>query len=187
MIGLSLLFLSSVSAGGFAEGTTNFVTNITNNVLFVSYSSGLEYWVWASIGTVLFIVEIFAPGFVAFWFGLSAIFVSILSLFLLKTLESQVIAWILLSALLVGSFFYWKSKNKKETKSEDPIFKYVGSRGEIIQEIRGKRIGRVRLDNPINGVFEWNAIGENEDTVIEIGERVIVVGIDGIKLVVRRI
>ena len=179
---LGLILISQVSV--LAETSTN----ITNNTIIpTSPSGGLEYWVWASIGTLLFVIEILAPGFIFFWFGLGAIFVSILSLFLLKTLESQIIGWILLSAIFVATFFYWKSKNKKEIKSEDPIFKYVGTKGDVIQEIRGKKIGKVRLDNPINGIFEWNAIGENDDTVIEIGERVVVVGIDGIKLIVRKL
>ncbi len=181
---IALIIILATQVLGLSES----LTNIPNtNTPIISPSGGLEYWIWASIGTLLFVIEILAPGFIFFWFGLGAIFVSILSLFLLKTLEAQVIAWLLLSALFTGSFFYWKSKNKKETKSEDPIFKYVGTKGDVIQEIRGQKIGKVRLDTPINGIFEWNAIGENDETVIEVGERVVVVGIDGIKLIVRKL
>ncbi|MGC8766202.1 MAG: NfeD family protein [Brevinematia bacterium] len=174
----------------------NIVTNITNNITnFLTNSmgttsgfSGFEYWVWASIGTFLFVLEIFIPGFIFFWFGLSAIFVSILSLFLLKSLELQLISWMVLSLVFVFSFFYYKNKKYKgKIESEDPIFKYVGIKGEIIQPIVGTKMGRVRLDKPINGIFEWNAISEKENEEINVGERVEVVAVDGIKLVVKKI
>ncbi len=146
---------------------------------------GLEYWIWASIGTLFLILEIVLPGFILFWFGVSAIFVSVLTLFLLKTLEVQIIAWLVLSLVFVFTYFY--QKKGKVSKNEDPVFKYIGIKGEIIQPIVGSKMGKVKLDVPINGIFDWNAISEKKDESIEVGERVEVVGIDGIKLIVRKI
>lgn len=169
-----------------SNGVTNFVTNAVVNIS--TSFSGLEYWVWASIGTFLFVLEVFIPGFIFFWFGLSAMFVSVLSLFLIKSLELQLIVWMGLSVVFVFSFFYYKNqKYRGKVENEDPIFKYVGIKGEIVQPIVGMKMGRVRLDKPINGIFEWNAITQKEDGEIKVGERVEVIGIDGIKLIVRRI
>lgn len=168
---------------------TNVVTNSSlTNVIRSFGTPGLEYWIWASIGTLFFVLEIFLPGFIFFWFGLGAIFVSVLSIFLLKTLEIQVIVWLVLSVVFIFSYFYYKRKKYSQTsQSEDPIFKYVGMRGEVIQAIVGSKMGKVRLDTPINGITDWNAIAQDPSDSIQVGERVEVVGIDGIKLIVKKV
>lgn len=173
------------------DDKTSLITNVITNTnsLFQSIGTpGLEYWIWASVGTLFFILELFIPGFIFFWFGLSAIFVSVLTLIFLKTLELQVLAWLILSITFIFSYFYYKKrKYSDKTQSEDPIFKYVGMRGEVIQPIVGSKMGRVRLDTPINGIYEWNAISQNANETIEIGERVEVIGVEGIKLIVRKV
>ncbi len=168
------------------ESITN-VTNIVSKGILFNVNGGFEYWVWASFGTLLLVLEIFAPGFVFFWFGVGAIFTSILVLILLKTLEVQILAWLIISFSL--AFLYFQTKRKKEIKekSTDPVFRYIGYRGEVIQEIHGNKMGRVRLDLPINGILEWSAITTNPEEKIEIGSRVSVEGIDGIKLIVKKI
>lgn len=170
---------------------TNFITNFvsnTNTLLQSMGTPGLEYWIWASVGTLFFVLELFLPGFIFFWFGLSAIFVSVLTLLFLKTLELQVLAWLVLSIALIFSYFYYKRrKYSDKSQSEDPIFRYVGMRGEVIQPIVGTKMGRVRLDTPINGIYEWNAISQNLDETIEVGERVEVIGVEGIKLIVKKV
>lgn len=170
---------------------TNFITNFvsnTNTLLQSMGTPGLEYWIWASVGTLFFVLELFLPGFIFFWFGLSAIFVSVLTLLFLKTLELQVLAWLVLSIALIFSYFYYKRrKYSDKSHSEDPIFRYVGMRGEVIQPIVGTKMGRVRLDTPINGIYEWNAISQNLDETIEVGERVEVIGVEGIKLIVKKV
>ncbi|MCX8028960.1 MAG: NfeD family protein [Brevinematales bacterium] len=168
--------------------TTNIPTSTTNILIQTIGTPGLEYWIWASIGTLFFVLELFIPGFIFFWFGLSAIFVSVLTLFLIKTLELQIIVWLGLSITLIISYFYLKKKKYSDNKeSQDPIFNYVGIKGDVIQSIVGSKIGKVRLDVPINGISDWNAISQNPDETIEVGSRVEVVGIEGIKLIVRKI
>ncbi|MFN4245657.1 MAG: NfeD family protein [Brevinematia bacterium] len=180
---ISFKFLGNVFSLFAREVYTN--TNSVVNV--IGGTPGFEYWVWASIGTLFMILEIFLPGFILFWFGVSAIFVSFLSLFLLKTLELQVIAWMVLSLVLVFSYFYYKKNKVHDNLSEDPIFKYVGVKGEVIQPIVGGKMGKVKLDTPINGIYDWNAISKNQDETIEVGERVEVIGVDGIKLIVKKL
>lgn len=172
------------------EGTTNVLTNIisTNREVFQVFGTpGLEYWIWAGIGTLLLVLEIFLPGFIFFWFGFSAILVSVLTLLFLKTLEVQVIAWLILSITFMFSYFYYRKRMiTKKPQNQDPVFKYIGLKGEVIQPIVGSKMGRVRLDVPINGITDWNAISQNQDETIEVGERVEVIGVEGIKLIVRK-
>lgn len=168
---------------------TNQLTNTTLPLPIVGVGTpGLEYWIWASIGTLLFVLELFVPGAIFFWLGLSAMFVSVLTLLFLKTLEMQIIAWLGLSVIMIASYFAYRKKSASgKVQSRDPIFKYVGMKGDVIQTITQTKIGKVRLDMPINGILDWNAISEDPNITIEVGERVEVVGIDGIKLIVRKV
>ncbi|MEN2997468.1 MAG: NfeD family protein [Brevinematia bacterium] len=175
-----------------ANAVTNVVTNVgvTNNsgVFQVIGTPGLEYWIWASIGTLCFVLEIVVPGFIFFWLGLSAIFVSVLTLFLLKTLELQLLAWLVLSAVFVMGFLYYRKRMLlKKPQDRDPVFRYIGMKGEVIQPIVGGKMGKVRLDIPINGITDWNAISQNPNESIGVGERVEVVEVEGIKLIVRKV
>lgn len=172
-----------------ANQITNQLTNSIPPLPIVGIGTpGLEYWIWASIGTLLFILELFVPGAIFFWLGLSAMFVSVLTLLFLKTLEFQIIAWLGLSVVMIVSYFTYRKRSAYgKVQSQDPIFKYVGMKGDVIQTITQTKIGKVRLDMPINGILDWNAISEDPNVTIEVGERVEVVGIEGIKLVVRKV
>ncbi|MGV7929773.1 MAG: NfeD family protein [Spirochaetota bacterium] len=61
---------------------------------------------WLSIGLILAALEILAPGFVVFWFGIGGVFTALLvRLGILESAEAQWLFFFISSVSLVGLWF----------------------------------------------------------------------------------
>jgi inner membrane protein len=137
------------------------------------------HWFWLSLGLVLGVAEMLAPGFFLMWLGLAALIVGVLDYFVPITIAYQVALFAILSVLTVVIAKRYFVGNPE---SDDPKLNDRGARlaGEIVtvsEAISGGR-GRVRV-----GDSEWNARGPD----VAIGERVRVAGSDGAVLLVERL
>lgn len=135
------------------------------------------HWFWLSLGLLLGVAEMVAPGFFLMWLGLAALIVGILDYFLPITLAYQVAMFAILSVLTVFAGKKFLQKNPIET--EDNMLNDRGARmtGEIVTVVEPITNGHGRVKV---GDSEWNARGLDAD----MGVRVRVVGADGAVLLV---
>ncbi|WP_041082218.1 NfeD family protein [Thermotoga profunda] len=136
--------------------------------------------VWLIFGVIFVIGEILTPTFFLFWFGIGAFVASAVSI-AFGTLV-QVITFIVISGLLV---ILTRPLTKKLTKEQprkihiDEIIGKIGSVIETIDNEQGK--GLVKINGDI-----WRAYS-NDDSVIQEGERVKILKVEGAHVIVERL
>ncbi len=139
--------------------------------------------VWLSIGLILAALEILAPGFVVFWFGIGGVLTALfVRIGVLPSAEAQWLFFFISSVTLVG---LWFGVLKKRFRPDEP----AGSRDPTITGLRGRctrRItptvpGEVELYENFHGLRIWQA--ESPETIEE-GDEVTVNDAKGIKLIV---
>jgi membrane protein implicated in regulation of membrane protease activity len=139
----------------------------------------LGAWSWIILGVGLLCLEIAAPGAFFLWFGLSAIAVGALALFVAVPWQAQVLIFVLLATIVVvvGRRYFSRSQ------SPDMVSVGLNERGRrlvgtvvVLAEpiVDGK--GSVRIDDT-----KWRVIGPSLPT----GTRVRIVNAEGALLSVR--
>ena len=114
-------------------------------------------WLWLYLGAFLMLMELLAPGFVVFFFGLSAATVGLCRFALGDsfTLTWQLAAFSAFSILYLVVLRRWLKKlfagGRVETKT-DFDNEYVGRVGCVTEEIKPPLSGRVMI-----GDAEWTA------------------------------
>ena len=135
------------------------------------------HWFWLSLGLLLGVAEMVAPGFFLMWLGLAALIVGGLDYFLPITVAYQVAMFAILSVLTVFAGKKFLQKNPIET--EDAKLNDRGARltGEIVTVVEAitNGNGRVKVGDSV-----WSARGADA----AIGSRVRVAGADGAVLLV---
>lgn len=135
------------------------------------------HWFWLSLGLVLGVAEMVAPGFFLMWLGLAALIVGGLDYFLPITVAYQVAMFAILSVLTVFAGKKFLQDNPIET--EDAKLNDRGARltGEIVTVVEAitNGNGRVKVGDSV-----WSARGVDA----AIGSRVRVTGADGAVLLV---
>ena len=135
------------------------------------------HWFWLSLGLVLGVAEMVAPGFFLIWLGLAALIVGGLDYFLPITVAYQVAMFAILSVLTVFAGKKFLRENPIET--EDAKLNDRGARltGEIVTVVEAitNGNGRVKVGDSV-----WSARGVDA----AIGSRVRVTGADGAVLLV---
>jgi len=135
------------------------------------------HWFWLSLGLVLGVAEMVAPGFFLMWLGLAALIVGGLDYFLPITVAYQVAMFATLSVLTVFAGKKFLQDNPIET--EDAKLNDRGARltGEIVTVVEAitNGNGRVKVGDSV-----WSARGVDA----AIGARVRVTGADGAVLLV---
>ncbi|GAA5019791.1 NfeD family protein [Acinetobacter puyangensis] len=143
----------------------------------------IEPWHWFLLGIALIVLEIFAPSFTIFWFGLAAVMVSaLLWLFPMMPVPLQIMTWIILSILITFLWFkFIKPLSKDHTKAGLPREATIGQVGMVIHIIPEHNEVIVRFPMPILGTDEWTCRCLEP---INVGDRVSVTDILGNQLVV---
>lgn len=144
---------------------------------------GLDAWIiWLIIGVIFIISEIFTVGFVMMPLGVAALASSLIAYLLPESgLGPQLGAFIVAGVVLI--FFGQKLANKI---AKDPGIKVgadrlVGAHGLVLERIDSSRnTGLVRVMQE-----EWRASSE-DNSVIEKGEKITVVQMDGTHLTVKK-
>jgi membrane protein implicated in regulation of membrane protease activity len=135
------------------------------------------------LGIGFVIVEIFDPAFFFISFGIGAILTSILSMlpFINNSIPLQVLSFALISFI---SFLFMRKLGKKilsHPGSETNVFALKGKQGFVTKEIPTDGKGYVKI-----GGEEWVAMEENQQAV-ELDAKVTIIGIEGNKVIVKRI
>lgn len=112
-------------------------------------------WLWLYAGALLMLLEIMAPGFVIFFFGLAAATVG-LTLFAFDfSATAQMALFTAFSIVyIVGLRRFMKALFMGETAESRAISsEYVGRHGKVVEAIRPEVPGRILL-----GDAEWTAV-----------------------------
>jgi membrane protein implicated in regulation of membrane protease activity len=140
---------------------------------------------WLALGVILIALEIIAPGFIIFWFGLSGIITALFSY--TGIIQNEIYLWILFFGSSVTFLTIWftllkKYFNPKEEEERDPTLIHL--KGKCSVNIEKGRPGEVELYESFHGLTKWKA--ESSETISE-GEEIQVVEASGIKLIVKKI
>jgi inner membrane protein len=135
------------------------------------------HWFWLSLGLILGVAEMVAPGFFLMWLGLAALIVGLLDYALPIAIPFQVALFAVLSVLTVFAGKKFLHDNPIET--DDPKLNDRGARltGEVVTVVEAitDGQGRVKVGDTV-----WSARG----TDAGVGARVRVTGADGAVLLV---
>lgn len=135
--------------------------------------------VWLIILAVLIVIEIMTMGLTTIWFGIGAIGAAIVA-WMDYGIWVQVIVFAILSVIVMALCrpiaVRYLNKDKEKTNVDDVVGKTVVVSRKIDNTMAS---GEVKL----NGI-EWTARSE-DGRVIEEGEQVTVVAVEGVKLIVK--
>ena len=129
-------------------------------------------WLWVYAGAILMFLELISPGFVIFFFGLSAATVGLCRFALgdLFTMTWQLAAFSVFSVLYLVFLRRWMTNlfsGKSERAAVDFNNESVGRLGTVTEEIKSPLPGRVMI-----GDAEWTAAA---DVPIAVGTNVKVI------------
>lgn len=141
------------------------------------------YQIWIIISIILFIIEVFAPTFLAICLGIGCIASAFLAYFGFD-IKIQLLAFSI-GALI--SFFtvrpiMLKFAHRKSNKIKTNVDALVGKTGRVVETIdHFKNQGRVIVDGD-----DWRAESEN-DEIINQGEKIEVVAVNSTILIIKPI
>ena len=142
----------------------------------------MQLWgIWLIASAIMFLLEIFTVGFLLFFPAVGAFLAFLCALFG-ASLQVQVIIFVLSSILLILFIRPIITKVFKSNNVKMNSQSVIGKNGVVIKEIntlKGK--GQVKVTGEV-----WSAISA-DDEEIEEGATVIVLRIEGVKLVVKKV
>ena len=143
----------------------------------MSFFASLGVWNWFVLGAVLLAIEILAPGTFFLWFGLSAILVGAISVFVDWSWQAQIVLFAVLS---VASVLMWRRLGRKANEESDRLFLNRRPEGFVGRVITLEKpivdgSGTVRIDDSV-----WRVRGPDAPA----GSRIRVVAAEGALLVV---
>ena len=135
-------------------------------------------YTWLALIVVLIIIEAATVSLTTIWLAGGALVAFIFALFELP-LWTQVVAFLAVSVILLAftrpiAVKYFKSKIQKT--NTDAL---IGTNGLVIMDIFEHKLGQVKIRGQI-----WTAVSE-DDCDIPVNTEVVVVAIEGVKLVVK--
>lgn len=135
-------------------------------------------WIWLGIFIVALFLEFATSDMVSIWFALAAIPSFILALFevhiVLQTIVFVVVAILLLVLTRPVVMKYFKTNEIKTN-----VDAVIGTTGTVISRITPDTIGLVKIRST-----NWSAISHQ---IIEVGEKVRILDVEGVKLIVEKI
>ena len=143
----------------------------------------LPMWaIWLIASGVFFLGEIFTVSFLLFWPGVGAFLAFLTSLIAPSNIVAQVVVFVISTILLV---LFTKPlvnrlfKVKNDTSMNNSAV--IGKKGIMIKAITAENpIGQVKVNGEL-----WSAFTEDENVIINEGEKVTVKSISGVRLKVK--
>ena len=134
------------------------------------------FYLWLGIVLLLGVVEAMTANLVCIWFILSGL-VSLVLSFYVDNFIIELLVFILLGIILL--VLTKKKLEEKLVRKEKTNFdRIIGMKGVVTEKIEEINIGEVKVDGK-----KWSAIS---NTSIEVGEKVKVLKISGVKIEVER-
>ena len=133
---------------------------------------------WIIIAAVAIIIDIATSNFLFVWFAVGAI-AAMLGSFIGLTFGIQVIIFLVISLITVSLGYPWVKKKFKNSTIRTPLMeeKYIGRVMKAEENILER--AKVKVD----GIY-WTVVNTGEE--IKQGDNFKIIGIDGIKLVIKK-
>ena len=139
--------------------------------------------IWLIIAGFFLILEILTEGFLVVWLGIGSLCALAVSFFFPEAIAAQIIVTAIVSIILILSTR--KLSKKFSSKNDTPmnVYTILGKKAIVSQTIDNiKGQGRIKIDSDT-----WAARNDDGDELINEGDTVEVVRIDGVKAIVRKI
>lgn len=134
---------------------------------------------WIIVAIVCGAIEIFTAGFWFLWLAIAAFLVALgQSLGWLITLESQLLVFALFTLIFIVFTRPLVLRFVKTNDTVSNVKALIGQHGITVSEIEPLHYGQVKVNGEI-----WTAVSDQQ---IEVNTRVVVNGIDGVKLLVEK-
>jgi membrane protein implicated in regulation of membrane protease activity len=146
------------------------------------------FWIlWAVLGAVLIVAEIFTAGFVLFWFGIGALAAAFVALVGIDSLAIQFLVFAVVSISLTAAsrtfFVKYFSREQTGDSLKTGVDSLPGKVGTVVSSSRGAlREGAVKVFGST-----WTAYPAEGEEPLEAGERVMVESVSGASIYVRRV
>lgn len=145
-----------------------------------AFLSNIGMWVWLGIIVTAVVLEILTPSdLISIWFAAGALVALVISIFFPEMLWLQIVAFIVVSLVLIFSTRKISKKLQTTGDTKTNIDSIIGKVGKVNIEITPHEVGEVKVEGKL-----WSAISEG---AIEAGSYVEVLGVDGVKLIVKKI
>ena len=138
--------------------------------------------VWLSVFAIALIAELVTDALVSIWFSASALITLALSFIPGLDWWIQIIIFIVLSIVIMIILRPILNKMQLRNKSETNIDNIIKQKGVIIKKVDKLNYGQVKIHDVI-----WTAIPVEGELELEIDDVVEVVGVDGNKLIVKKV
>jgi membrane protein implicated in regulation of membrane protease activity len=145
-------------------------------------------WIlWAVLGAILVVAEIFTSGFVLLWFGIGALVAAFAGLIGIDNLGIQFLIFALVSISLTAAsrtiFVNYFSREKTGTSLRTGVDALPGKIGTVVSSSKGAlQEGAVKVFGST-----WTAYPAAGEGPLEAGERVCVESVEGASIYVRRV
>ena len=139
--------------------------------------------IWVVLLVAFLVIEVATMGLTTLWFAGGALASFILSFFNGISIWIQLVVFVLVSLVLLiftrPALIKLIDKNKVKTNVETVPGK-IALVTEQIENLAGK--GAVEIAG-----ITWTARAEHDDEVIDIGEKVVVLRVEGVKVIVKKV
>jgi membrane protein implicated in regulation of membrane protease activity len=145
-------------------------------------------WIlWAVLGAILIVAEIFTSGFVLLWFGIGALAAAFAGLVGIDSLVVQFMIFAVVSIALTAAsrtiFLNYFSREKTGESLRSGVDALPGKIGTVVSSSKGAmHEGAVKVFGST-----WTAYPAAGEPPLEAGERVCVESIEGASIYVRRV
>lgn len=136
----------------------------------------MDILIWVFLAVIFAILELITTAFFLVWFSVGSIVAAILN-YLGFDVYVQFIAFVIVSLVLILSTRKFADRITPEPSKKTTADRLIGKHGKIIRKLED--------NNYIVHVSgeEWSAVGED----IDVNDKVEIVGIDSIKLIIKKI
>lgn len=136
----------------------------------------LEFWIVLAI--IFLIGELLTGGFYLLSIGIGAVVAAILS-YLQFSITTQIISFILITLIFVLiSRPLYRKLNRNNVDKKSNTERLIGLKAKVTDDMDSHKIGTINVNGEI-----WNAISNEK---IRKGEEVEIIGIEGVKLKVKK-
>lgn len=145
-------------------------------------------WIlWAVLGVILIVAEVFTSGFVLLWFGIGAMAAAFAALVGLDSLALQFLIFAVVSISLTAAsrtiFVKYFSREQTGDSLKTGVDALPGKVGTVVSSSRGAmQEGAVKVFGST-----WTAYPAEGEDPLEAGERVMVESVQGASIYVRRV
>ena len=118
--------------------------------------------IWCCLGILMLMAEFMCPGFVILFFGIGALAVALICLFVPISINAQIIIFLIVSLITLFSLRKWvknvfKGLTADKDKMQKNIDSYVGETAKVVEDIKTNSAGRIEFHGTM-----WNAISSTD-------------------------